>query len=58
MIIFFIYLRYLYRLTKFSFKAGLDGSLYKLMTTRPDHNTGSFVPFPLREVCGFLNIPC
>ena len=25
--------------------------------TRLDHNTGSFVSFSLREVCGFFNIP-
>ncbi len=26
--------------------------------TRPDHNTGSFVPYSLRIVCGFFNVPC
>ena len=26
--------------------------------TRPDHNTGDFVPYSLQEVCGFFNIPC
>ena len=25
--------------------------------TRPDHNNGSYVPFSLREVSGFFNIP-
>ncbi len=26
--------------------------------TMPDHNTGSFVPYSLRIVCGFFNVPC
>ena len=26
--------------------------------TRPDHNTGNFVPYSLREVRGFFNVPC
>ncbi len=24
----------------------------------PDHNTGSFVSYSLRIVCGFFNVPC
>ncbi len=27
-------------------------------TQRPDHNTGSFVPYIFRIVCGFFNVPC
>ena len=25
--------------------------------TRPDHNTGNLVPYSLREVRGFFNVP-
>ena len=26
--------------------------------TRPENNTGNYVPYSLREVCGFFNVPC
>ena len=25
--------------------------------TRPDHNTGNYVPYPMQEECGFFNAP-
>lgn len=52
----FIHLQNLNRLAQFSFRAGFNKGLYK--TTRPDHNTGSYVPHALREVQGILNVPC
>ena len=35
-------------------------TLYEAPTreTRPDHNTGDFVPYSLREVRGLFNVPC
>ncbi len=31
---------------------------YFNLLQRPDHNTGSFVPYSLRIMCGFFNVPC
>ena len=28
------------------------------MTLQIDHNTGNYVPYSFRQVCGFFNVPC